>query len=329
MSETRRRRPRVPQPGSQKISLQPKEIDEIRSLLKHIESQKKETKENDVVVQAKGPGVKDFSAEHEFVAKVLGISADDQIQKTRIEEDKVRVKINVVEEESDEVTKSSSDSSIGRERFYTSPTLESFTDYQTIHTLIDQLKSPASSSTTLSSSSPETRRRNLLQHYIEKLLGMKREEIANLSVSTWSKSASSSGSFLASTPTSILLSSSDSKSSVGSKTVRFVDQEISAADGSYVDNIQKKKLEIERRTEASLLEIQKTFEAQKGEIEVALQKRLERKVKTVTEEFLQQHSISLSASQNSSTTISEGPLSDSVSCRSTPLQGTTVKSLSR
>lgn len=74
-----------------------------------------------------------------------------------------------------------------------------------------------------------------LRGYIEKLLSMKREEIANLSVSsTMSSSLSSrpdSGSgFVSSTPASILTSSSSRSSA--SKSVRFKD----ALDGSYTQH---------------------------------------------------------------------------------------------
>ncbi len=102
---------------------------------------------------------------------------------------------------------SSSPSSILRERFLVRAGRRAegeLTDPSTIRALIAGLRSTASASAersgSLSSSSDvlsprsraEKERQELLKHYIEKLLGMKREDIAELSVSSSTNTTASS-----------------------------------------------------------------------------------------------------------------------------------------
>ncbi len=102
---------------------------------------------------------------------------------------------------------SSSPSSILRERFLVRAGRRAegeLTDPSTIRALIAGLRSTASASAersgSLSSSSDvlsprsraERERQELLKHYIEKLLGMKREDIAELSVSSSTNTTASS-----------------------------------------------------------------------------------------------------------------------------------------
>ncbi len=103
---------------------------------------------------------------------------------------------------------SSSPSSILRERFLVRAGRRAegeLTDPSTIRALIAGLRSTASASAersgSLSSSSSdvlsprsraEKERQELLKHYIEKLLGMKREDIAELSVSSSANTTASS-----------------------------------------------------------------------------------------------------------------------------------------
>ena len=316
--------------------------DGINELLAKVEKQQKE-----LVTSGSGAGAKNDEADRNFVAKVLGISPADLDKEN---DEKVRVRVNIEEVSSTQqqtlatLSSESSSSSITRERFLNQPMVagpiqksqpeKDEGDFVSVQGLIKKLKSSTSAA---ESSTPSERRREQerqvrLRDYIERLLEMRRDEIAQLSVtessltttvedSTGSPSASTnnSKSFLASTPTSIL-STSDSRSSVGSKTVRF--QDVDDADGSFLkrdqpsDNDIKKMLkQIEERTEKSMAEVRKSVDERRKELEQALterlRKRLAKQLREQQELVRSQKQHQKPLSRSASSIISEGPLSDS------------------
>ncbi len=365
--------------------LDAQDLRDIRELLDRVEKQKRQLDSVSQHVEGRGGGSKNDEADRRFIAQVLDVpetmlkrkevgmeESDDEEGERR----RVTVRIDLEQETSVSrdgqssimhvTTSSSSSSSITRERFISRPLVggreprreRKLTDFQSIQSLIQELRSttPSSSSTSTSTStsttSPESRaervRQEKLKKYIEMLLGMKREDISALSVtssnmtvgssplSSHSEEGSSSArSFVASTPTSIL-SSSDSKTSVGSKTVRFKEDRL---DGSYTKEtmkstrrkevkqkvsrdtsdrrlhrleVERQRAEIEATTRQSLQHIQQQFEAQKREIETALERRFERQA--IKELIITQQSLPSSSTSSSnfseSTTISEGQLSE-------------------
>ena len=408
-----------------KSNLDKDDVDNIRALLDRVEKQKR-----DLAAQAKrdggeggtvegeGFGAKNTDSDRDFVARVLGLSAQDMATAIETRKDEsatnVEVEINVQElssmttqtettattvrrrrniyvgaessssssttattAESSAINSSSSDI-IQQERFLQPPILRSqvvgqeyrqrrdVTDYSSIHTLIAELSTTVSETHSSSRGGGRAGQQAKLRKYIEKLLGMRRTEINDLSVtmtseesvSTVSASSSSCNSyrgsagsrsdvgsssnagsssnqspgFITSTPASILVSSSsDSKSSSGgSKTVRFKDQvdvgESIMEHEKLDDNLEKKVSEIEKKTQVSLDEIRRAYEAKKAEIERELAERRERKRLRGDQSSSLSSSSSVSRSSNASLSvaISEGPLSEST-VDSTPRQKSIVE----
>jgi hypothetical protein len=323
-----------------------RDLDAIRDLLERVEKQKRDLT---LVAEGSGAGAKNDETDRNFVAKVLGVPP------SLLEGQRVNVKVNIeevstFEEETTirakaagatgggDLTSSSSD--ITRERFLVQPMrpLDSSgrrqqqqqqdLDVTDVWSLIEELKGS------------DGNRSAILKNYIEQLLEMRREEISQLSVTSSSSSktenttgsaSSSSKSFVTSTPASIL-SSSDSRSSVGSKTVRFVDE----ADGTFTETkvkevmmrlslteTREKEAEITRQTKASIEEVRAAFEEKRREIETALAKRFEKKLSRQLKAQRKEESSSsssssalLTVSSASLTALSEGPLSDSKSTSS-------------
>lgn len=206
----------------------------------------------------------------DFVAKVLGgfqplLNVDDVAVELRVEEvSTLQSSSSSSSHNSQQRLESTSSMDLSEERFLKMP---ASTD---IHSLINVMRED------------KTRSSNgQLRSYIEKLLSLKREEIANLSVTdssidlTTSSSLGSSGhtgsGFVSSTPASILSSDSSSKSSLP-KSVRFqIDK-----DGSYVSHDkddQQRKQQIMEQTKVSLKKIQVYYDQQRKRIEAELTRR--------------------------------------------------------
>ncbi len=278
----------------------------VRELLARVERQKRELTFGGE--GGGGSGAKNDQADRNFVAKVLGVSPEKLAAIAGgASGEKVKVKLNVVEVSgsssgsSSHPSSSSSSSDLTRERFLNP-------DFGSVRGLIGELRSGAAAG-----AANESR---LLRGYIEKLLDMRREEIAELSVTTVEDTATSVGTdsskdFVSSTPASILSSSkstSTSSSSGGSKTVRFVDQ----ADGSYrkerrADSSAREAEAIAERTRESMEAVRTTFEGKKKEIEAELAKRFEKRLARQMRDRSRRPDADAPAP---TPPISEGPLSD-------------------
>jgi hypothetical protein len=208
------------------------DLDEIRSLLERVNKQKEDL----LRVDGSGAGTKSqavTSTDRQFIARVLGI---DPARLGADASEKVLIRINI-EETSTLTSFESSSASLSRRSgesetsAFGHPSATStvvkrrhgeeeeadevdhdVTAYQSIHSLIEELRS-SSSSTSTSSRSEHERRSRQLRHYIEQLLHMKREEISALSITESSASTSASPSLLSSSYPSSLSKRSESDTS--------------------------------------------------------------------------------------------------------------------
>lgn len=222
----------------------------------------------------------------DFIAQVLhGFEVIQQ-------EEAVKVKVNV--EEISAASSSSASTDIGKEKFLANTGWP--TDYGPIHGLIGQLKkrSPKEEPSDLE-------RSQVLRQYIEQLLKLKRQEIADLSLTTTTSSSSSSSQFASSTPNSILSSTS---SSGNNKTVRFSED---THDASYRPK---------EETKMSLAQVQEYYEEQRQIIEAELEERMKKKKEqqqVLSEGPLttsQSSSNESKASKSASSSTKESPPSD-------------------